>query len=172
MIDNVVLIVTGTLHERDVNELLEKCHPLGMFDRYCCGSFLVSVKWRSIKYWLFIFFSGNQQHCITCSCSKYAWALQAGSSWYTLSTVLLRVHYIWGKNFTTIVLSIFVQMVKYTLVCHASFMFLYRIWMTWILRSWGTHSTKRILRIFTNFARYVLKYDGFYNFSDWNCCFG
>lgn len=32
MIDNVVLIVTGTLHERDVGELLEKCHPLGMFD--------------------------------------------------------------------------------------------------------------------------------------------
>ncbi|KAF9589060.1 hypothetical protein IFM89_018322 [Coptis chinensis] len=34
MIDNVVLIVLGTiaLHERDVNELLEKCHPLGMFD--------------------------------------------------------------------------------------------------------------------------------------------
>lgn len=48
MIDNVVLIVTGTLHERDVNELLEKCHPLGMFDRYSCGSFLVSVEWRSI----------------------------------------------------------------------------------------------------------------------------
>lgn len=35
MIDNVVLIVTGTLHERDVQELLEKCHPLGMFDRCC-----------------------------------------------------------------------------------------------------------------------------------------
>ena len=34
MIDIVVLIVTGTLHERDVQELLEKCHPLGMFDRY------------------------------------------------------------------------------------------------------------------------------------------
>lgn len=34
MIDNVVLIVTGTLHERDVQDLLEKCHPLGMFDRY------------------------------------------------------------------------------------------------------------------------------------------
>ncbi|KAK9915834.1 hypothetical protein WJX75_004854 [Coccomyxa subellipsoidea] len=32
MIDNVVLIVTGTLHERDVHELLDKCHPLGMFD--------------------------------------------------------------------------------------------------------------------------------------------
>jgi len=31
MIDNVVLIVTSTLHERDVQELLEKCHPLGMF---------------------------------------------------------------------------------------------------------------------------------------------
>lgn len=33
MIDNIVLIVSGTLHERDVQELLDKCHPLGMFDR-------------------------------------------------------------------------------------------------------------------------------------------
>mmetsp|Transcript_4511 Transcript_4511/g.11054 ORF Transcript_4511/g.11054 Transcript_4511/m.11054 type:complete len:272 (-) Transcript_4511:3181-3996(-) len=32
MIDNVVLIVTGTLHERDIQDLLDKCHPLGMFD--------------------------------------------------------------------------------------------------------------------------------------------
>ena len=32
MIDNVVLMVTGALHERDTQELLEKCHPLGMFD--------------------------------------------------------------------------------------------------------------------------------------------
>ncbi|KAJ3050241.1 H(+)-transporting V0 sector ATPase subunit d [Rhizophlyctis rosea] len=32
MIDNVILLITGTLHERDTNELLERCHPLGMFD--------------------------------------------------------------------------------------------------------------------------------------------
>jgi V-type H+-transporting ATPase subunit d len=32
MIDNVVLIVAGTLHERDMADLLAKCHPLGMFD--------------------------------------------------------------------------------------------------------------------------------------------
>ena len=32
MIDNIVLLVSGTLHDRDVHELLEKCHPLGMFD--------------------------------------------------------------------------------------------------------------------------------------------
>ena len=32
MIDNVVLIITGTLHERDTHELLERCHPLGVFD--------------------------------------------------------------------------------------------------------------------------------------------
>lgn len=32
MIDNIVLIITGTLHERDTKELLEKCHPLGMFE--------------------------------------------------------------------------------------------------------------------------------------------
>ena len=32
MIDNVVLPITGTLHERDTHELLERCHPLGVFD--------------------------------------------------------------------------------------------------------------------------------------------
>jgi V-type H+-transporting ATPase subunit d len=32
MIDNVVLIVTGCLHEREVQELIDKCHPLGLFD--------------------------------------------------------------------------------------------------------------------------------------------
>jgi len=31
MIDNIVLVITGTHHDRDTNELLEKCHPLGMF---------------------------------------------------------------------------------------------------------------------------------------------
>jgi len=30
-IDNVVLLITGTLHERDTHELLERCHPLGWF---------------------------------------------------------------------------------------------------------------------------------------------
>lgn len=32
MIDNVVLLITGTLHERDTQELLDRCHPLGWFD--------------------------------------------------------------------------------------------------------------------------------------------
>ncbi|KAL2916085.1 H(+)-transporting V0 sector ATPase subunit d [Polyrhizophydium stewartii] len=32
MIDNVILLITGTLHERDTLELLDRCHPLGMFD--------------------------------------------------------------------------------------------------------------------------------------------
>ncbi|KAJ1914423.1 H(+)-transporting V0 sector ATPase subunit d [Mycoemilia scoparia] len=32
MIDNVVLLLLGTLHERDTRELLDKCHPLGWFD--------------------------------------------------------------------------------------------------------------------------------------------
>jgi len=32
MIDNIVLLITGTLHERDLGELLEKCHPLGLFE--------------------------------------------------------------------------------------------------------------------------------------------
>lgn len=32
MIDNLVLLITGTLHERDTHELLDRCHPLGSFD--------------------------------------------------------------------------------------------------------------------------------------------
>ena len=32
MIDNVILLLTGTLHDRDPRELVEKCHPLGLFD--------------------------------------------------------------------------------------------------------------------------------------------
>jgi len=32
MIDNVVLLVTGVVHGRDVADLLNKCHPLGLFD--------------------------------------------------------------------------------------------------------------------------------------------
>ncbi|KAJ1959743.1 H(+)-transporting V0 sector ATPase subunit d [Dipsacomyces acuminosporus] len=32
MIDNVILLITGTLHERDTHDLLDKCHPLGFFD--------------------------------------------------------------------------------------------------------------------------------------------
>jgi len=32
MIDNVVLLINGTLHKRDPEELKDKCHPLGLFD--------------------------------------------------------------------------------------------------------------------------------------------
>jgi len=32
MIDNVILLITGTLHEKDTHELLERCHPLGVFE--------------------------------------------------------------------------------------------------------------------------------------------
>mmetsp|Transcript_30525 Transcript_30525/g.76602 ORF Transcript_30525/g.76602 Transcript_30525/m.76602 type:complete len:371 (+) Transcript_30525:122-1234(+) len=32
MIDNIVMLITGTLHERDTSELVDKCHPLGRFD--------------------------------------------------------------------------------------------------------------------------------------------
>ncbi|CAG9464480.1 unnamed protein product [Pedinophyceae sp. YPF-701] len=44
MIDNVVLMVTGTLHEREVGELMEKCHPLGMFDSIATVAAAQSMK--------------------------------------------------------------------------------------------------------------------------------
>jgi len=33
MIDNVALLITGTLHNRDTRELLARCHPLGWFEQ-------------------------------------------------------------------------------------------------------------------------------------------
>lgn len=33
MIDNIVLLITGTLHQRSITELLPKCHPLGSFEQ-------------------------------------------------------------------------------------------------------------------------------------------
>lgn len=32
MIDNIVLLITGTLRQRPATELLPRCHPLGMFE--------------------------------------------------------------------------------------------------------------------------------------------
>lgn len=32
MIDNIVLLITGTLHQRPITELISKCHPLGSFE--------------------------------------------------------------------------------------------------------------------------------------------
>ncbi|GME88429.1 unnamed protein product [[Candida] boidinii] len=32
MIDNIALMITGTIHERDRSEILDRCHPLGWFD--------------------------------------------------------------------------------------------------------------------------------------------
>jgi V-type H+-transporting ATPase subunit d len=43
MIDNIVLLITGTLHERDTHELLEKCHPLGTFEAMATLSVATNV---------------------------------------------------------------------------------------------------------------------------------
>jgi hypothetical protein len=78
MIDNVVLIVTGTLHERDVQELLEKCHPLGMFDRFCYPTLCCLLD--LIVYGTFRdFYLCCPQYCHPGCCSEYARALQIGA---------------------------------------------------------------------------------------------
>ncbi|TKR61978.1 hypothetical protein L596_026002 [Steinernema carpocapsae] len=33
MIDNIILLITGTLHQRPITELISKCHPLGSFEQ-------------------------------------------------------------------------------------------------------------------------------------------
>eukprot|EP00835_Amoeboradix_gromovi_P005125 NODE_453_length_8264_cov_0.316105.p3 type:complete len:341 gc:universal NODE_453_length_8264_cov_0.316105:4894-3872(-) len=47
MIDNVVLILSGTLHERDTDELIHRAHPLGYFDALpalCVASDMVELR--------------------------------------------------------------------------------------------------------------------------------
>jgi V-type H+-transporting ATPase subunit d len=44
MIDNVVLVVSGTLHDRDVQDLLDKAHPLGRFDGLASLAVATSVR--------------------------------------------------------------------------------------------------------------------------------
>ena len=31
MMDNIILLITGTLHQRQISEMRTKCHPLGSF---------------------------------------------------------------------------------------------------------------------------------------------
>ena len=33
MIDNIILLITGTLRQRPVGDLLPRCHPLGIFEQ-------------------------------------------------------------------------------------------------------------------------------------------
>jgi V-type H+-transporting ATPase subunit d len=33
MIDNIILLINGHLHQRSIQELLPKCHPLGIFEQ-------------------------------------------------------------------------------------------------------------------------------------------
>lgn len=52
MIDNLILLITGTLHGRDISELVDKCHPLGMFDTMasiCIASTLEEVYTQIIQ---------------------------------------------------------------------------------------------------------------------------
>lgn len=44
MIDNVVLLVSGTLHNREKGELLDRCHPLGWFQTLPALSTATDVK--------------------------------------------------------------------------------------------------------------------------------
>ncbi|EPQ28683.1 uncharacterized protein PFL1_03986 [Pseudozyma flocculosa PF-1] len=50
MIDNVILLITGTLHDRDTHDLLARCHPLGVFDTLpaLCVASTVSELYHSV----------------------------------------------------------------------------------------------------------------------------
>jgi len=44
MIDNVVLLISGALHERNTQELIKRCHPLGTFDSMAALCVATSVE--------------------------------------------------------------------------------------------------------------------------------
>ena len=33
MIDNIILLITGLLHQRSMEDLVNRCHPLGKFEQ-------------------------------------------------------------------------------------------------------------------------------------------
>ncbi|RWS20987.1 V-type proton ATPase subunit d-like protein, partial [Leptotrombidium deliense] len=43
MIDNIILLITGTLHQRPLAELITKCHPLGIFDQMAAITVLANA---------------------------------------------------------------------------------------------------------------------------------
>ena len=62
MIDNIVLLITGTLHQRSISELIPKCHPLGSFEQMeaihiasnaaeLYNAVLVDTPLGNIKFW-------------------------------------------------------------------------------------------------------------------------
>lgn len=50
MIDNIVLLVTGVIHGRDIKDLLPKCHPLGLFESMgaICGASSAAELYESV----------------------------------------------------------------------------------------------------------------------------
>jgi V-type H+-transporting ATPase subunit d len=66
MIDNVALLITGTLHERDTRELLERCHPLGWFETMpvLCVATNIEELYNSvlIETPLALYFKGSLSH--------------------------------------------------------------------------------------------------------------
>lgn len=44
MIDNIALLITGTLHDRNISELLDKCHPLGQFEAIASTTSALNVE--------------------------------------------------------------------------------------------------------------------------------
>ena len=154
MIDNVVLIVTGTLHERDVQELIEKCHPLGMFDRY-------PPHW---PFWIFLvyvfsswfFFSSIATLAVAQNMRElYRLVLVDTPLAPYFSECLTSEVHIWNLSSSFLTLSSVFLVTGYIGEVWNSFhvQIIFRIWMTWTLRLWGTPSTKHTLKIFTSSVR-------------------
>ncbi len=52
MIDNIILLITGTLHQRPISELVTKCHPLGSFEqvRRCRKIIICAIRFPPLFY--------------------------------------------------------------------------------------------------------------------------
>lgn len=62
MIDNVILVISGKNHELDLKVLLDKCHPLGLFDSISSLTVPSTMKWNVESSCLqlnFIYFVSN-----------------------------------------------------------------------------------------------------------------
>uniref|UniRef100_A0A667YMH2 V-type proton ATPase subunit n=1 Tax=Myripristis murdjan TaxID=586833 RepID=A0A667YMH2_9TELE len=75
MIDNVVMLITGALKQRDVEELLPRCHPLGAFDQMAA----VGIARTPTELYSAILVDtplGNQTASYLWLCEKYTWHME------------------------------------------------------------------------------------------------
>lgn len=161
MIDNVVLLITGTLHERDTTELLEKCHPLGMFDSMATlsiatnindlyNSVLVDTPLGMFCIFLFIFGRHHASRIWTSKLTDDQHSIHVHTTHVFPHPATLHkpyiIAYVHAADSSLLPLLTLLQLLTFKVVCPR------KTWTKWTLRLFVTRCPRLIWKISTTFA--------------------